>query len=164
MSPWWEGKSEDEIQAYLAEIQAYLAEVRARLEAQHVAELEATLAATTEEFSWPPMPNTAHPSFERQARFVRELMDRGRNTILLAVEQPMFRRLVMDPSVEVMAEAHRQTMLQVERAVTSLAPWTERPYVYMWRVAVESSTNRWVAGNSWVEHPPPGWTPPRRSR
>lgn len=145
--PWWTGKSEDEIQTHLRQ-------VRARADAQHVAELESALAATTETFSWPPMPNTAHPSFERQARFVRQLVDRGEHTVMLAVERPLFRTLLMDPSAEVMAEAHQHTTLLVQRAMTSFAPWTERPYIYMWRVAVEQSTHRWVAGDSWVEHPP----------
>lgn len=147
---WWDGKSEEEIDAHLKR-------VRARAEAQHVAELEAALAATSEEFAWPPAPNTAHPSFARQAAFVRELMERGQYTILLAVERPLSARLVLhDDSAEVMAEAHRHTTLLVQLAMTSHAPWTERPYIYMWRVAVEQSTNRWVAGDSWVEHPPPG--------
>lgn len=147
--PWWTGKSEEEVQAYLRQ-------VRARADAQHVAELESALASTTEEFSWPPAPNTAHPSFARQAAFVRELMGRGEHTIMLAVERPLSASLFLDdPSAEVMAEAHRHTTLLVQRVMTSFAPWTERPYIYMWRVAVERATHRWVAGDSWAERPSP---------
>lgn len=145
--PWWLGKSEEEIQAHLRR-------ARDRAEAQHVAELEAALAATTEESSWPPMPNTAHPSFDRQARFVRQLMDRGEHTVLLPLSKPLSRLLVDPPEAWDVMPSH--IMLQVERVLSPLAPWTERPYVYMWRVAVEQSTNRWVAGDAWVEHPPPG--------
>lgn len=145
--PWWLGKSEEEIQAHLEQ-------VRARAEAQHAVELEAALSATTEEHSWPPMPSTAHPSFQQQAGFVRELMARGEHRVLLAVSRPL---RISEPLEEIVsADAPRHVVLDVQRAMTSHVPWTERPYVYMWRVAVESSTNRWVAGDSWVEHPPPG--------
>lgn len=144
---WWDGKSEEESQAHLKR-------VRARAEAEHFAELEAALSATTEEHSWPPMPNTAHPSFQPQAGFVRELMARGEHRVLLAVSRSL--RISEPLEEDVSADAPRHVVLDVQRAMTSLAPWTERPFAYMWRVAVESSTNRWVAGDSWVEHPPPG--------
>lgn len=49
--------------------------------------------------------------------------------------------------------ADEMATLTVRRAWTSLVPYVGDPFVYMWRVAVEQSTNRWVSGESWVEHP-----------
>lgn len=132
--PWWEGKSEDEIQAHLAE-------VRARSTAQHVAELEAALA-TVEAFSWPPMPGSAHPSLADKAEWIRSLIARGEHTVYY--HQP--RRLKIwteDTEVDPFGEPDPIRVLNVEK-VAAAAPWTEHPYRYVWRVAV-GPNRRWVA-------------------
>jgi hypothetical protein len=144
--PWWEGKSE-------AEIQAHLVEVRARLEAQHVAELEATLAATTEEFSWPPMPGTAHPSLQRIAETARLLMARGAHTVAYTVPRRVsFADFNTEPSFD---DVPRPRYLTVQKTCYP-APWTGRPYVYSWRVAV-NDFKQWVASDEVTVHPVERW-------
>jgi hypothetical protein len=108
--------------------------------------------------AWVPEPNTEHPSFERQARFVRDAMSKGRHRILLARPLPRSpaRFLPPDAPVETSAPAMDLIVLQVKKCAGP-APWTEREYRYVWRVAVEEGTNRWVAGDATVLHRSFGW-------
>lgn len=138
VSPWWEGKSEDEIQAHLAE-------VRARLEAADVLEQHEVFEramAETPSFTWPPMPGAAHPSLASKAEWIRSLIAGGEHTIYY--HQP--RRLkIWEPETEIdpFGEPDPIRVLNVQK-VAAPAPWTEHPYSYLWRVAV-SPDRRWVA-------------------
>jgi hypothetical protein len=130
-----------------------LARLKAVADAEHHVHLEQMFSAS-QDHSWPPAPNTAHPSFERQAPFVRDMIARDECRVLLPAPGKPLWRLVTEP--DTVPEMPPDPIVLDVRRCWSLAPWTERPYVYMWRVGVEASTNRWVAGDSWAEHPPPG--------
>lgn len=133
-----------------------LARLKAVADAEHHIHLEQMFSASRDH-SWPPAPNTAHPSFERQASGVRQLIERGEHTVLLPPPMRPLARWLADPNPPAMEDFMPPELVRLDvRRCFALAPWTERPFVYMWRVAVESSTNRWVAGDSWAEHPPPG--------
>lgn len=141
----------DDVERQLEEA---LARLKAVADAEHHVHLEQMFDAS-QDHSWPPAPNTAHPSFERQARFVRDLIAQGKHRVLLPAPMKAMWRRIAEPEQQVPDLPPDPIVLDVQRCF-ALAPWTEWPYVYMWRVAVEQSTNRWVAGDSWVEHPPPG--------
>lgn len=146
----WDGMSEDEIRRRLDEA---FARIRAVGEAQEHVWLEQKFAESPDVFAWPPAPNTAHPSFERQSSFVRGLIAEGKHTVLLAPPPRRARFYAVDDEVDF--DMPDPIRLEVRRC-WALAPWSGRPYVYMWRVGVESKSNRWVAGDSWAEHPPAG--------
>lgn len=150
--PFWEGMSEGEVQAHLARVRSRL-DVAAKREERE--RFEQAMAGA-DEHVWPPAPNTAHPSFERKARFVRELIDRDEYRVLIPAPMKARFLAVDDPAPEMSVEMPSDPIALEVRRCWALAPWSGRPFVYMWRVAVEASTNRWVAGDSWAEHPPLG--------
>lgn len=131
-----------------------LARLKAVADAEHHVHLEQVFAESPDAV-WPPAPNTAHPSFERQADVVRQLIERGEHTVLLPAPMRPLARWLADPDPPEGFLPPELIRLEVRRCM-GLAPWSGRPYVYMWRVAVERSTNRWVAGDSWAEYPPAG--------
>lgn len=148
--PWWEGKSEDEIQAHLNEVRAVL-DLRAAIE--EIEHLEKVSDATPVH-SWPPMPCTEHPSFAEQAASVRDLMTEGCYTVYLAHPRPSLATFIFPTQEEDVRVVRRsEIVLQVRKVWTGLVPHVGDPYAYMWRVAVDDA-NRWVAGESWVEHVP----------
>lgn len=127
--------------------------MKAVAEAQEHVWLEETAAATPVH-SWPPGPNTAHPSFEQQAPFVRRLMDEDRYMVHLPVHKPLW-RFIAEPETDPTADGPKTVTLVVRKVATTLAPYVGDPYGYVWRVAVDESTNRWVSGDAWVETLPP---------
>lgn len=131
-----------------------LARLHAVADAEHHVHLEQLFDAS-QDHSWPPAPNTAHPSFERQARSVRDMIARDEYRVLLPAPMKAMWRRISEPEPVVPEMPPDPIVLDIQKAA-ALAPWTGRPYVYMWRVAVEQATHRWVAGDSWVEYPPAG--------
>lgn len=138
-----------------------MAQLKALGEAQEHVWLEGKFAASPDP-SWPPAPNTAHPSLQDMADSVRRTMAKDDCwQVCYAVRRPLkVTDFDTDPSID---DFPQTRVLDVERAMGA-APYVGDRFIYMWRVAVDRATNRWVAGDSWVEYPPAGWTSPRRSR
>lgn len=131
----------------LKRLEEALAWLKAVADAEHHVHLEQMFDAS-QDHSWPPAPNTAHPSLERHAEFVRQLMDRGEYRVLLAAPRPpLHRMLTIDPAAPIELDDRDPTVLDVRRAAGA-APWVGDPFVWEWRVAVDPKTNRWVAGDS----------------
>lgn len=135
--PFWEGMSEDEIQAHLARVRAKL-EAAAALE--ELERFEQAMDATPA-FTWPPMPGTVHPSLTRIADMTRQLMARGKYQVCYHVPHTFkISDYNNEPSID---DIDPIRVLTVQK-VWAPAPWTEHPYHYQWRVAVNEQ-RRWVA-------------------
>lgn len=115
--------------------------VEARAARVQDAQFEQALADAPE-FVWPPDPGTAHPSLERHAVAVRQLMAQGRAAVWVPVHPSP--RTLFDRSPTAQSMQPAPTALQVE-LVERPAPYAGSPYRYAWQVAVEHCTNRWVA-------------------
>lgn len=94
------------------------------------------------------MPDTAHPGLADRATFLRRQMSLGVRDLLI------FEGHRFSPLIELEPET-RPTEdiipIRVHRCGAP-APWTGRPYVYEWRVALDPS-GRWVASSAWPEWP-----------
>jgi hypothetical protein len=135
----WEDMSEDEIQAHIAR-------KRAEADAALTAHLE-QMAAGVPDRAWPPTPNTEHPSLADIATGARLAMARGEHQLRYMVPQRVQLTASLDDPLDM--PFPEQRVLDVRRA-RGMAPWTDEPYWWEWKVAVEPKTNRWVAGDSYA--------------
>lgn len=131
-----------------------LARLKAVADAEHHVHLEQMFSAS-QDHSWPPAPNTEHPSLADSAPSIRRTMQRDDCYQVNYVVRRRPRIMGFSDDLIEPPELPIRT-LQVRKAWTNKVPFVGEPFVYVWKVAVDD-TNRWVAGDSWVEHP-------RRSR
>lgn len=102
---------------------------------------------------WPPPPKTAHPWLAGSERFVRDLIEAGRHDVVIPFRKPV-RSLLMESDPTVVAD--NTVTLTVVKAWRP-APYTDVPFIYVWKVAMDRH-GRWVTGDSWpVYHPDEPW-------
>jgi hypothetical protein len=148
----WEDASHDELMARLDAAMERL-EIEASVEAALYFEGLADEAPT---FTWPPAPNTAHPSLERQARWVRDWINAGNYNVVLPGPPPPLKRLLAQPMDVVEPELPKKIILTITKA-WGLGVHVGDPYVWMWKAAVDEN-GRWICTDSWPEyHPDEPW-------
>lgn len=95
------------------------------------------------------MPMTCHPSLNRQAAGVRELIDADRGAIRVPVVKPL-RATYQKQSEPTSDMATTVATFEIQKA-TGPAPFVGDPRHeradYMWKVAIDSA-GRWVAGEA----------------